>query len=32
VVWADGLIEIPENSTFSQGEVLNYYSLTELTQ
>jgi len=32
VVWADGLVEIPENSTFSQGEVLNYYSLTELTQ
>ncbi|HAQ69133.1 MAG TPA: molybdopterin molybdenumtransferase MoeA, partial [Gammaproteobacteria bacterium] len=31
VVWADGLVEIPENSTFSQGEVLNYYSLTELT-
>jgi molybdopterin molybdotransferase len=31
VVWADGLIEIPENSTFAQGEVLNYYSLTELT-
>jgi molybdopterin molybdotransferase len=31
VIWADGLVEIPENSTFSQGEVLNYYSLTELT-
>jgi molybdopterin molybdotransferase len=31
VVWADGLVEIPENSTFTQGEVLNYYSLTELT-
>ena len=32
IVWADGLVEIPENSTFSEGEVLNYYSLTELTQ
>lgn len=32
VVWADGLVEIPENNTFSQGEMLNYYSLTELTQ
>ena len=31
VVWADGLVEIPENSTFTQGDVLNYYSLTELT-
>ncbi len=31
VVWADGLVEIPENSTFTPGEVLNYYSLTELT-
>ena len=31
MVWADGLVEIPENSTFSHGEVLNYYSLTELT-
>ncbi|SFV83068.1 Molybdopterin biosynthesis protein MoeA [hydrothermal vent metagenome] len=31
VVWADGLVEIPENSTFTQGEVLNYFSLTELT-
>lgn len=28
MVWADGLVEIPENSTFSQGEVLNYYSLS----
>ena len=32
MVWADGLVEIPENSTFSQGEVLNYYSLDQLTQ
>jgi molybdopterin molybdotransferase len=32
IVWADGLVEIPENSAFSKGEVLNYYSLTELTQ
>ncbi len=31
VVWADGLVEIPENNTFAQGEVLNYYSLTDLT-
>lgn len=28
MVWADGLVEIPENSTFSQGKILNYYSLT----
>jgi molybdopterin molybdotransferase len=28
MVWADGLVEIPENSTFSQGQVLNYYTLT----
>ncbi|BAS68040.1 molybdopterin molybdotransferase MoeA [Bathymodiolus septemdierum thioautotrophic gill symbiont] len=27
MVWADGLIEVPENSTFSQGKILNYYSL-----
>lgn len=32
MVWADGLVEIPENSTFPQGEVLNYYSLDQLTQ
>lgn len=28
IVWADGLLEIPENTTFTQGELLNYYSLT----
>ncbi|OIR24010.1 gephyrin-like molybdotransferase Glp [Bathymodiolus thermophilus thioautotrophic gill symbiont] len=28
IVWADGLLEIPENSTFAQGEILNYYPLT----
>ncbi|SFV89370.1 Molybdopterin biosynthesis protein MoeA [hydrothermal vent metagenome] len=28
MVWADGLIEVPEDSTFSQGKILNYYSLT----
>ncbi len=27
IVWADGLLEIPEDTTFSQGKVLNYYSL-----
>ncbi|MDC9714514.1 MAG: molybdopterin molybdotransferase MoeA [Gammaproteobacteria bacterium] len=30
MVWADGLVEIPENSTFSKGKVLNYYSLNGL--
>ncbi len=28
MVWADGLIEVPEDSAFSQGKILNYYSLT----
>lgn len=28
MVWADGLVEIPENRVFTQGEALNYYSLT----
>ncbi|MDC1447926.1 molybdopterin molybdotransferase MoeA [Candidatus Thioglobus sp.] len=32
VVWADGIIEIPENTTFETGTILNYYSMIELTR
>jgi len=32
IVWADGLVEIPENRTFEAGELLNYYPLSELTR
>ena len=32
IVWADGLVEIPENKTFELGELLNYYPLSELTR
>jgi len=32
IVWADGLVEIPENKTFEAGELLNYYPLSELTR
>ena len=32
IVWADGLVEIPENRTFEVGELLNYYPLSELTR
>ena len=32
IVWADGLVEIPENKTFEPGELLNYYPLSELTR
>jgi molybdopterin molybdotransferase len=32
IVWADGLVEIPENKTFKPGELLNYYPLSELTR
>ena len=32
VVWADGIIEIPENTTFETGTILNYYSMSELTR
>ena len=32
VVWADGIIEIPENTTFETGAILNYYSMSELTR
>ncbi|KAA0446922.1 MAG: molybdopterin molybdotransferase MoeA [Candidatus Thioglobus sp.] len=28
MVWADGLLEVPENTTFTQGQLLDYYSLT----
>lgn len=30
LVWADGLVEIAENATFSQGQILDFYSLTEM--
>ena len=30
MVWADGLVEIPENTTFKQGEMLDYYSLSKM--
>ncbi|MDB4139143.1 molybdopterin molybdotransferase MoeA [Candidatus Thioglobus sp.] len=32
VVWADGIVEIPENTTFETGTMLNYYSMSELTR
>jgi molybdopterin molybdotransferase len=32
VVWADGIIEIPENTTFDSGTILDYYPLSELIQ
>jgi len=32
VVWADGIIEIPENTTFDSGTILDYYPLSELTR
>jgi molybdopterin molybdotransferase len=28
--WADGLVEIPENTTIKQGDSVNYYSFREL--
>lgn len=30
MVWADGLIEIPEKTTVKRGEVLNFYPLNEM--
>ncbi|BBB24156.1 molybdopterin molybdotransferase [Isorropodon fossajaponicum endosymbiont JTNG4] len=30
MVWADGLIEIPEKTTFKRGKVLNFYPLNEM--
>ena len=30
MVWADGLVEIPEKKTFKQGEILNFYPLNEM--
>ena len=30
MTWADGLAEIPENTTFKQGELLDYYALSEM--
>ncbi len=30
MVWADGLVEIPEKTTFKQGEILNFYPLNEM--
>ena len=32
VVWADGIIEIPEDTVFEKGTILNYYSMNELTR
>jgi len=32
IVWAHGIIEIPENTTFEKGKILNYYPLSELTR
>lgn len=32
IVWADGILEIPENITFKKGYLLNYYPLEELTK
>lgn len=30
MVWADGLAEIPEKTTFKKGEIINYYPLSEM--
>jgi molybdopterin molybdotransferase len=30
MVWADGLAEIPEKTTFKQGEIINYYPFNEM--
>lgn len=30
MVWADGLAEIPEKTTFKKGQVINYYPLNEI--
>ncbi|ABL02431.1 molybdopterin molybdochelatase [Candidatus Ruthia magnifica str. Cm (Calyptogena magnifica)] len=30
MVWADGLIEVPEKITFKRGKVLNFYPLNEM--
>ena len=30
MVWADGLLEIPENTTFKKGKVLNFYPLDRI--
>ncbi len=30
MVWADGLLEIPEKTTFKKGEILNFYPLSEM--
>lgn len=32
IVWAHGIVEIPEDTTFEIGEMLNYYPLSELTR
>jgi molybdopterin molybdotransferase len=32
VVWADGIIEIPEDTVFEKGTILNYYPMNELTR
>ena len=31
IVWSDGLIEIPEDTTFEVGETLNFFPINELT-
>lgn len=30
MVWADGLVEIPEKTTFKSGEILNFYPFNEM--
>jgi molybdopterin molybdotransferase len=32
IVWSDGLIEIPEDTTFEVGETLNFFPINELTE
>ena len=32
IAWADGLLEIPEQQTFSTGDLLNFYSFSDLLQ
>ncbi len=32
MVWADGLAEIPEETTFKKGDIINFYPLKEMMQ
>jgi molybdopterin molybdotransferase len=30
IVWADGLLEVPEDASFDSGELLNFYPFKEM--